>query len=310
VADIATHPFDVVSNPEFLKEGAAIEDFSKPDRVVIGLESPGAKARAFMEELYAPFVRTDAPILFMDVASAEMTKYVANAMLATKISFINEMANLCEHLDADVADVRRGIGYDKRIGFQFTHPGVGYGGSCFPKDVKAIVRMGEQIGYPLTLMPAVEGVNEKQKQRLFNKIQAHFAGELAGRLIGIWGLSFKPRTDDMREAPSITLINQLLEGGASVQAFDPVAMHEAKKIFGDRIHYKNNPIEAAMGVDALAIVTEWKEFTLPNFDQLRAAMRMPVIFDGRNLYDPKRMRDLGFIYHAIGRPAVLQEALV
>lgn len=303
IAETTSHPCDVVSNPEFLKEGAAIEDFTKPDRVVVGIDADGP-VREIMQELYSPFVRNENPILFMDVRSAEMTKYVANAMLATKISFINEMANLCERLGADINHVRRGIGYDRRIGFQFIHPGVGYGGSCFPKDVKAIIAMGEQAGYPLRIMPAVEAVNEQQKSLLFEKLKAHFAGELAGRRVAVWGLSFKPRTDDMREAPSIVLIEKLLAAGVTVAAHDPVAMDEARKRLGARITYAQNPYVALDGADALLLVTEWNEFRLPDFQQVRQRMRMPVIFDGRNLYDPKKMAQLGFIYHSIGRAAV------
>jgi UDPglucose 6-dehydrogenase len=309
IAAVTGHPFDVVSNPEFLKEGAAIDDFTKPDRVVIGIDDQGAsEAREIMTELYGPFVRTENPVLFMDVKSAEMTKYVANAMLATKISFINEMANLCERLGADVNHVRKGIGYDKRIGFQFIHPGVGYGGSCFPKDVKAIVHMGEQTGYPLTLMPAVEAVNEGQKAVLFDKVHAHFAGELAGRKIAVWGLSFKPKTDDMREAPAIVIIERLLAAGATVTAHDPVAMHEAEKHFGARIAYTRDMYAALDGAEALLLVTEWNEFRLPDFDAMKRRMRMPVVFDGRNQYTPKRMAEMGFIYHSIGRTPVLADA--
>lgn len=307
IAAVTQQPFEVVSNPEFLKEGAALDDFTKPDRVVVGVDSEG-QAKEVMQELYSPFVRTENPILFMDVRSAEMTKYVANAMLATKISFINEMANLCERLGADIASVRKGIGYDKRIGFQFIHPGVGYGGSCFPKDVKAIVQMGEKAGYPLSLMPAVEVVNEKQKSVLFQKLHSHFAGELTGRTIGIWGLSFKPKTDDMREAPSIVIIEKLLAAGARVQAHDPVARDEAQKHFGSRITFAAEPYAALDGADALLLITEWNEFRLPDFELMKKRMRMPVIFDGRNLYDPKRMSSHGFIYHSIGRTAVLAQA--
>ncbi len=299
-----THAFAVVSNPEFLKEGAAIDDFTKPDRVVVGLETPDAEIQALMTELYSPFVRTENPILFMDIRSSEMTKYVANAMLATKISFINEMANLCEHLGADVNQVRKGIGYDRRIGFQFIHPGVGYGGSCFPKDVKAIMHMGEQLGQPLDIMRAVDAVNDRQKQVLFHKVRRHFAGELAGREIAVWGLSFKPKTDDMREAPSITIIERLLGAGARVRVHDPVAMDEARRHFGDRIVYAPEPYGALDGADALLVVTEWNEFRLPDFGEIRRRMRMPVIFDGRNLYDPGRMVGYGFIYHSIGRAPV------
>ncbi len=309
IAEVTAHPFDVVSNPEFLKEGAAIDDFTKPDRVVIGVDDGGAsKARELMLELYGPFVRTENPILVMDLKSAEMTKYVANAMLATKISFINEMANLCERLGADVNQVRKGIGYDKRIGFQFIHPGVGYGGSCFPKDVKAIIQMGEKAGYPLRLMPAVEDVNDAQKSVLFDKVKHHFAGELKGRTVAIWGLSFKPKTDDMREAPSIVIIEKLLAEGAVVRAHDPIAMNEARRHFGDRIAYCADMYDVLDGADALVLVTEWNEFRLPNFGKIKSLLTMPVVFDGRNLYDPKKMASQGFIYHSIGRDSVLTRA--
>lgn len=303
------HGFDVVSNPEFLKEGAAIDDFMKPDRVVIGLDSQ--KAAEIMEELYSPFVRTNKPILVMDIKSAEMTKYAANAMLATKISFINEIANLCELVGADVANVRRGIGSDSRIGFEFLFPGVGYGGSCFPKDVQAIVRTGSEHGYELKILKAVEVVNYRQKEVLAERILRHFqwsvvsgqgsARPLEGKTIGVWGLSFKPRTDDMREAPSITIINMLLNAGARVKAHDPEAMDEAKKVFGNGIEYMKDNYEVVRDADALVIITEWNEFRRPNFDRMKGLMKSPVIFDGRNIYEPKEMKEHGFTYYGIGR---------
>ncbi len=305
----ADHEFDVVSNPEFLKEGAAIDDFMKPDRVVIGVEN--GKAAEIMEELYSPFVRTNKPILIMDVKSAEMTKYAANAMLATKISFINEIANLCELVGADVANVRKGIGSDSRIGFEFLFPGVGYGGSCFPKDVQAIIKTGSEYGYDLKILKAVEAVNYRQKEVLVDRILKHFGARgkeqvakekpLEGKTIGIWGLSFKPRTDDMREAPSITVINSLLDAGARVKAHDPEAMDEAKKVFGDRIEYMKDNYAVAKDADALAVITEWNEFRRPNFEKVKGMMKSPVIFDGRNIYEPKEMRELGFTYYGIGR---------
>lgn len=301
IAEVTPHEVDVVSNPEFLKEGAAIADFTKPDRVVVGLQDGAERARELMSELYAPFVRTENPVLFMDLPSAEMTKYASNAMLATKISFINEMANLCGELGADISEVRRGIGYDRRIGFQFIHPGVGYGGSCFPKDVKAVIRMGAQVDVPMQVMEAVEKVNEHQKELLFHKLSMHFAGELAGRRIALWGLSFKPQTDDMREAPSIVLVEKLLAAGAHVTAHDPVAMDEARRHFGERIGYAEDPYTVLDGADALLLVTEWNEFRMPNFEDMKRRMRMPVIFDGRNIFTPEKMARAGFIYHSIGR---------
>ncbi len=300
------YDFDVVSNPEFLKEGAAIDDFMKPDRVVIGADN--GKATEIMQELYSPFVRTNKPIIIMDVKSAEMTKYAANAMLATKISFINEIANLCEMVGADVSNVRRGIGSDSRIGFEFLFPGVGYGGSCFPKDVQAIIRTGSEYGYDLKILKAVEAVNYRQKEVLLERILKHFGRggvtpplQLAGKTIGIWGLSFKPRTDDMREAPSITIINKLLEAGAKVKAHDPEAMEEARKIFGDRIEYMRDNYEVLRDADALAVITEWNEFRRPNFQRMKGLMKSPVIFDGRNIYEPKEMKEYGFTYYGIGR---------
>jgi len=297
-----THDFDVVSNPEFLKEGTAIEDFQKPDRVVIGHR--GERARAIMEELYKPFVRTGNSILFMSPESAEMTKYAANAMLAARISLINEIANLCETMGSDVEDVRRGVGLDRRIGPAFLFPGVGYGGSCFPKDVKALITMAEAHKLPPRILQAVDEVNAAQKRRLFEKVGEHFGGQLRGRCLAVWGLSFKPRTDDMREAPSVTLIEALLAAGARVQAHDPVALAVAKRIFGDRIRYYDVSYDALRDADAALIVTEWPEFKQPDFARMRELMRQPVIFDGRNLYELGAMRGLGFTYYAVGRPVV------
>ena len=296
------HDFDVVSNPEFLKEGTAIEDFQKPDRVVIGHH--GERARAIMEELYKPFVRTGNPILFMTPESAEMTKYAANAMLAARISLINEIANLCDAMGSDVEDVRRGVGLDRRIGSAFLFPGVGYGGSCFPKDVKALITMAETFGTPARVLRAVDAVNGAQKRLLFDKLSRHFGGGLRGRRIAVWGLSFKPRTDDMREAPSVTLIEALLEAGARVEAHDPVALAVARGIFGDRIGYHDVSYDALRDAEALLIVTEWPEFKQPDFVRMKELMRRPVIFDGRNLYELSTMRALGFTYHAVGRPGV------
>ena len=303
------YEFDVVSNPEFLKEGAAIDDFMKPDRVVIGTE--GEKAKEVMRELYEPFVRTGKPILFMDIKSAEMTKYAANAMLATKISFINEMANLCGLVGANIDDVRKGIGTDSRIGFEFLFPGVGYGGSCFPKDVQAIITTAGEYGYDMKILKSVEYVNYRQKGVIVDKMLKYFEARgkgqgakgkpLEGNIIGIWGLSFKPRTDDMREAPSITIINRLLDAGARIKAHDPEAMTEAMKIFGNKVEYLKDNYEVVKDTDALVVITEWNEFRRPNFEKMRKFMRTPVIFDGRNIYDPDEMRGMGFTYYGIGR---------
>lgn len=301
----SAHPVDVVSNPEFLKEGAAIEDFQKPDRVVIGHH--GERARAIMEELYKPFVRTGNPILFMTPESAEMTKYAANAMLAARISLINEIANLCDAVGGDVEDVRRGVGLDRRIGPAFLFPGVGYGGSCFPKDVKALITMAEGNGLEPRLLRAVDAVNTAQKTLLFRKLEQHYARQLAGRRFAVWGLSFKPRTDDMREAPAVTLIEALLAAGARVQAHDPVARGAAERLFGDRITYVDAPYDTLRDAEALLIVTEWAEFKQPDFARMRSLLRQPVIFDGRNLYEPATMRQQGFTYYAVGRPAVRAE---
>ena len=293
-----THPFSVVSNPEFLKQGAAIEDFMKPDRVVIGAEDP--RAAEMMLELYQPFTRTGAPIMVMDCASAELTKYAANAMLATRISFMNEVANVCELVGADVDQVRRAIGADRRIGSSFLFPGVGYGGSCFPKDVKAMIHFAGEKSYDFRILQAVEEVNLRQKTRLLAKMQAHF-GSLKGRTIAVWGLAFKPKTDDMREAPAIPLITSMLEAGAKVQAYDPEAVKVARGIFGTRIGYAAKTYDALKGADALTIVTEWNEFRRPDFPRMRKLMRSPVIFDGRNLFTPDQMKTNGFIYYSIGR---------
>ncbi len=296
--------FDVVSNPEFLKEGAAIDDFMKPDRVVIGTDN--VRTAEIMKELYSPFMRKTNRLIVMDIRSAEMTKYAANAMLATKITFMNQIANLCERMGADVAAVREGIGSDSRIGYDFLFPGVGYGGSCFPKDVKALVKTAEECDYDFILLKAVEEANELQKRVLTDKIFRYFAREnagqpLAGKTIAVWGLSFKPRTDDMREAPSVVIVERLLELGARVAAHDPEAIKEAQKIFGDRVSYSHNQYEILKGADALAIVTEWSEYRNPDFDKIKSLLNRPLIFDGRNLYTPHRMRDAGVEYFPIGR---------
>ena len=294
-----THPFSVVSNPEFLKQGAAIEDFMKPDRVVIGAEDP--RAAALMNELYAPFTRTGAPIMLMDCASAELCKYAANAMLATRISFMNEVANVCEAVGADVDQVRRAVASDRRIGPSFLFPGVGYGGSCFPKDVKAMLSFAAAKDYDFAILGAVEAVNDRQKLRLLTKLKKHFTS-LKGKRIAVWGLAFKPRTDDMREAPSVPLITGILEAGASVQTYDPEAMVVAKRIFGSKITYAENSYAALTGADALVIVTEWNEFREPDYVRMRKLLRSPIIFDGRNLYNPEQIRGQGFTYISIGRP--------
>ncbi|MGH7963988.1 MAG: UDP-glucose dehydrogenase family protein, partial [Candidatus Binatia bacterium] len=295
MAALTDHPFDVVSNPEFLKEGAAVDDFMKPDRVVIGGNSE--RALSLMKELYTPFVRTENPILVMDNRSAEMTKYAANAFLATRISFINEVANLCEKVGADVADVRRGIGSDRRIGHYFLFPGVGYGGSCFPKDVRAVIRTAEEGGVNFSLLKAVEAVNERQKHLLVEKVHAHFGESLRGRKFAVWGLAFKPRTDDIREAPSLVIIEELLTAGAEVAVHDPEALSRAREIFGKRVSYHRVNYDALPGADALLIVTEWNEFRRPDFARMKALLKTPVIFDGRNLYEPSVMRQEGFTYY-------------
>jgi UDPglucose 6-dehydrogenase len=299
IANVTQVEFDVVSNPEFLKEGAALDDFLKPDRVVIGVSSE--RARKVMAELYAPFVRTENPILFMDLRSAEMTKYAANAMLATRISFMNDIAALCERVGADVDQVRRGMGADRRIGYPFLFPGVGYGGSCFPKDVKALIRTAREEGIELDLLRAVEHTNDRQKRLLLDKAVKHF-GSIDGRTFGLWGLSFKPKTDDMREAPSIALVEGLLGKGARVQCHDPVAQTAARKYFGDRVFYASTPYEALEGADALFLVTEWNEFRHPDFGRMKSLMRSPVVFDGRNVFNPTAMRERGFTWYGIGRP--------
>jgi UDPglucose 6-dehydrogenase len=293
--------FDVVSNPEFLKEGAAIADFMKPDRIVVGTDNP--RTMELLRALYEPFTRNHERFVVMDVRSSELAKYAANAMLATKISFMNELANIAERVGADIEKVRNGIGSDPRIGYSFIYPGVGYGGSCFPKDVQALMRSAEDVGYQPRLLQAVEAVNATQKQFLFSKIQRHFKGSLQGKAIAIWGLSFKPNTDDMRAAPSLVLIEQLLGAGAEVRAFDPVAMPEAKRILGNRkgLSYAADAQAAVQGADALALVTEWQEFRSPDFDLLKSALKQPVIFDGRNLYNPDLLQRAGFAYYGVGR---------
>jgi UDPglucose 6-dehydrogenase len=298
VGKTTKHPFSVVSNPEFLKQGAAIEDFMKPDRVVIGADDQ--RAGEIMKELYAPFTRTGAPIMMMDCASAELCKYAANAMLATRISFMNEVANVCEVVGADVDAVRRAVASDRRIGPAFLFPGVGYGGSCFPKDVKAIIKFASAKNYNFEILHAVESVNERQKVRLLAKMKKQF-GSLGGRRIAVWGLAFKPKTDDMREAPAVPLIEGLLDAGAEVAAYDPEAMKVARSIFGTRVDFKDKSYDALNGADALAIVTEWNEFREPDWMRIKKALKTPVIFDGRNIYNPEQVRGLGFTYHSMGR---------
>jgi UDPglucose 6-dehydrogenase len=293
--------FDVVSNPEFLKEGAAITDFMKPDRVVIGTDNP--RTTELMRALYEPFIRNHDRLIVMDIRSSELTKYAANAMLATKISFMNELANIAERVGADIEKVRIGIGSDPRIGYSFIYPGTGYGGSCFPKDVQALIRSAHEAGHEPQILNAVEAVNGRQKQVLYQKMLRHFAGNLKGRTIALWGLAFKPNTDDMREAPAVTLIELLLKAGAHVHAYDPVAAQEAHRIFAGRagVTLAKNAYEAAHGADALAIVTEWQEFRSPDFERLKQILKAPLIFDGRNLYDPAMLSRFGLTYHAIGR---------
>lgn len=293
--------FDVVSNPEFLKEGAAIEDFMKPDRIIVGTDNP--RTTELLRILYAPFNRSHDRFVCMDIRSAELTKYAANAMLATKISFMNELANLAERLGADIEKVRVGIGSDPRIGYHFIYPGCGYGGSCFPKDIKALERTSQEVGYDAPLLRAVEEINHRQKKRLFEKMEAYFTDGLSGKVVALWGLAFKPNTDDMREASSVTLMELLWEKSASIRAFDPVALEEAKKIYGDHpnLVYCNSPEEALQGADGLAIVTEWNIFRSPDFDLIKSTLSHPVIFDGRNLYDPAQLKSLGLDYFAIGR---------
>lgn len=290
--------FDIASNPEFLKEGAAIQDFLKPDRIVVGVETD--RAQKIMEKLYKPFLLNGHPTIFMDVPSAEMTKYAANSMLATKISFMNDIANLCEIMGADVNMVRKGIGSDSRIGTKFIYPGVGYGGSCFPKDVKALIKTAEENGYQMRVLKAVEDVNNDQKSVLVDKVKNHFGNDLRGMTFAVWGLSFKPKTDDMREAPSIVIINQLLALGAQIKAFDPVAMEEAQRDLGDSITYSKDEYEALVDADALLLVTEWPEFRIPNFTVVSKLLKNKVIFDGRNVYDQEELSELGYTYFGIG----------
>lgn len=290
--------FDVASNPEFLKEGDAVDDFLKPDRIVVGVDSD--KAKKIMDKLYKPFTMNGHPVIFMDIISAEMTKYTANSMLATKISFMNDIANLCEIVGADVNMVRKGIGSDRRIGKYFIYPGTGYGGSCFPKDVKALIKTADQFGYSLEVLKSVENVNERQKSVLFGKAMKFFNGDLKDKTIAIWGLSFKPQTNDMREAPSLVIIDKLLEQGAKVKAYDPVAMEEAHRIVGDKIEYCKDQYEAIIDADALFLVTEWPEFKFPNFNVMAKLLSQKVIFDGRNVYDVNEMRAEGFQYFGIG----------
>jgi UDPglucose 6-dehydrogenase len=299
IAKVTKVDFDVVSNPEFLKEGAALEDFLKPDRVVIGTNSE--RARRLMGQLYAPFVRTENPILHMDARSAELTKYAANAMLATRISFMNDIAALCEKVGADVELVRKGMGSDRRIGYPFLHPGIGYGGSCFPKDVKALEATGREVGLELEILHAVERTNQRQKRCLLTKALKHF-GALADKTFAVWGLAFKPKTDDMREAPSVELIEGLLGKGARVQCHDPVATRVAQRYFGNRVRYAPSGYAAAEGADALFLVTEWNEFRRPDLKKLKSLMKRPVIFDGRNVFEPTQLREEGFTYFGIGRP--------
>lgn len=291
-------PFDVASNPEFLKEGAAVQDFLRPDRIVVGTESD--KAENIMKRLYKPFTLNGHPVIFMDVPSAEMTKYAANAMLATKISFMNDVANLCEIVGANVNLVRKGIGSDSRIGKKFIYPGIGYGGSCFPKDVKALIKTADKNGYSLRVLKSVEEVNEDQKSVLFNKLSGYFDGNFDGKTIAMWGLSFKPQTDDMREAPALVLIEKLLAAGVKIKVYDPVAMEESKRRIGDAVEYSKDQYEALIDADALLLVTEWPEFRFPNFNVVKKLLKSPVIFDGRNVYDVDEMKDLGFEYFCIG----------
>jgi UDPglucose 6-dehydrogenase len=298
-------PFDVASNPEFLKEGSAVDDFLKPDRIVVGIES--AEAEKTMKRLYKPFLLNGHPILFMDIASSEMTKYAANSMLATKISFMNDIANLCELLGADVSMVRKGIGSDSRIGNKFIYPGTGYGGSCFPKDVQALVRTADEYGHSLEILKAVESVNYRQKSVLVAKIKKHFGNDLNGMKFAMWGLAFKPKTDDMREAPSLVIIDLLLEEGATVSAYDPVAAEEAHRILGDRITYAKDEYETCIDADALIVVTEWPEFRMPNFKVIERLLKTKTIFDGRNIYEPEEMQDINFNYYSIGRKPVISK---
>ncbi|MDL2331224.1 UDP-glucose/GDP-mannose dehydrogenase family protein [Odoribacter sp. OttesenSCG-928-A06] len=291
--------FDVASNPEFLKEGDAINDFMSPDRIVVGVETD--RAQKVMERLYHAFVLNNTPLIFMDIPSAEMTKYAANSMLATRISFMNDIANLCELVGADVEAVKKGIGSDTRIGKKFLNAGCGYGGSCFPKDVKALVKTGDEYGYSMEVLKAVEKVNTRQKEVLFDKIMKHYKNDIKGRHFGLWGLAFKPGTDDMREAPSLTLIDKLLEAGATVRAFDPVAIDESKRRIGDRIEYTDDMYDALKDADAMIVVTEWQEFKIPKFTYIEKSLKEKIIFDGRNIYSPTMMKEFGYTYYGIGK---------
>ena len=304
VAKETTFDFDVVSNPEFLKEGAAVNDFMKPDRIVVGTRS--ARALEMMQDLYAPFIRTGNPLIVMDERSSELTKYAANSFLATKISFMNEIATLCEKVGADVDLVRKGMGTDARIGTQFLFAGIGYGGSCFPKDVAALLNTSSSYGHELQILQSVELVNKRQKQVIAEKIKKHFKGKIKGLTVAVWGLSFKPNTDDVREAPALTIIASLLKGGASVRAHDPEAMEEMKRKIGHTVKYFDNNYECLKGADALVIATEWNDFRRPDFDRMKSLMKQPVIFDGRNIYDPRVMAERGFVYYGIGRSGVIK----
>src|SRR5213594_684491 len=293
------HPFDLLSNPEFLKQGAAVDDFMKPDRVVVGADD--VRAAEILRDLYAPFVRTGSPVLIVDVRTAELLKYAANAFLAARISFMNEIANLCERVGANVDMIRKGLASDSRIGPAFLFPGVGFGGSCLPKDIRALIDTGRQHQYEMKILEAVDAVNQNQAARFVDKIRAHFKGSLGEKRFGVWGLSFKPRTNDMRDAPSVKIIESLLAEGAAVSAYDPEAMDEAKRIFGPRIQLASNNYGCVEGADALLLITEWQAFRNPNFERMKNIMRQPVIFDGRNIYDPGQVRQLGFTYYSMGR---------
>lgn len=299
VKSVTNCDFDVVSNPEFLKQGAAVDDFLKPDRVIIGSDSH--KATEIMQELYSPFLRTGNPVIIMDVKSAEMSKYAANSFLATKISFINELANICEEIGADIEQVRIGMSSDRRIGSQFLFPGLGYGGSCFPKDVKALIKVANDSGVPSKILEAADNINKQQREIFTDKIFKYFGGDLKGKTFALWGLAFKPRTNDMREAPAFTIIQRLKDAGATIQAYDPKAMDEAKKIIGNSVEYAQNSYDALSNADALILVTEWNEFRRPDFERIKKLLKNPVIFDGRNQYDQKRMQERGFEYICIGK---------
>lgn len=305
IRSVTTVPCAVLSNPEFLKEGAAIDDFTRPDRIILGGQD--VAALEVLKDLYDPFVRTGNPIMIMDNVTAEMCKYASNAMLATRISFMNEIAGLCENTGANVALVREAMGFDHRIGLHFLFPGVGYGGSCFPKDVQALIATGKQFGYPMSILESVEKVNQRQKAILFDKLLSHFQGDLKKRRIAVWGLAFKPKTDDIREAPALTLIECLLQAGCQVCAYDPEAMPTSQGLLGNRVEFASGNYQACEGADALLVVTEWNEFRRPDFDRLRSLLKHPLILDGRNLYNPNRMKSLGFTYYSIGRPPVFQE---